>query len=96
MCFQIKYSSLHALIHKIICVIVSLVSGTEAHQSHQGLDNSPLARNTKTPPTHPHLLSHLLGALGHDAQQVEDEEEDAGDEEILRGPVRAELPRRAG
>jgi len=38
------------------------------------------------------LLSHLLGALGHDGQQVEDEEEDAGDEEILRGPVRAELP----
>jgi len=38
------------------------------------------------------LLCHLLGALGHDAQQVEDEEEDAGDEEILRRPVWAELP----
>ena len=43
------YLPLHALIHSIMCVIVSPVSGTEAHQSHQGLDNSPLARNTKTP-----------------------------------------------
>ena len=34
-----------------------------------------------------HLLGHLLGALGHDAQHVDDEDDDAGDQEVIRRPV---------
>lgn len=39
-------------------------------------------------PSHPHLLCHLLGALGHEAEHVDDKDDDAGDEEVVRRPVK--------